>query len=132
MKKRRYIFYAVCFICTAAVILSAVIGSRSSKTYIIYPEPDFTNYASDGVSTYSDESERTLTTDVPVVNQTVNINTASTRELADILPGIGEVKAQNIVDYREAVGGFNSIDELMEVDGIGEATLEKIRPYCVI
>jgi len=61
---------------------------------------------------------------------TVNINTASADQLAQFLPGIGPAKAKNIIDYRETVGSFVSVDELIKVDGIGEKTLQKIRPYC--
>lgn len=61
---------------------------------------------------------------------TININTATAEELAEFLPGIGEIKAKRIVEYREASGGFDSVDELLNVSGIGEKTLEKLRPYC--
>ena len=60
----------------------------------------------------------------------VNVNRAGVEELED-LPGIGPVKAQAIVDYRKAHGEFANVEELDEVDGIGEKTLEKIAP-CVI
>ena len=63
---------------------------------------------------------------------TVNINTASEAELASFLPGIGAVKAKRIVEYRKSAGQFVSVDELINVDGIGEKTLENIRPYCRI
>ena len=64
--------------------------------------------------------------EVPV---TVDINSASIDELAAALPGIGPGKAQRIVDWREANGPFQSIDQLLEVSGIGPVTLENIRPF---
>lgn len=57
----------------------------------------------------------------------VNINTASAAELASSLDGIGESKAEAIVSYREANGSFSSVEELLEVKGIGESTLDKNR-----
>lgn len=61
----------------------------------------------------------------------VNVNTASASEL-EALPGVGEVIAQRIVDHRTANGPFASIDELLEVSGIGEATLEAMRELVTI
>ena len=58
---------------------------------------------------------------------TVNLNTADATTLQRELLGIGEVKAQAIVAYRDEHGDFASVDELLEVKGIGEATLEKNR-----
>jgi len=59
----------------------------------------------------------------------VNINTASEAELAEQLPGIGPVKAGAIVDYREQNGPFATVDDIVNVSGIGPATLEKLRPF---
>jgi competence protein ComEA len=58
----------------------------------------------------------------------VNLNTATLEELT-ALPGIGEKRAQAILEMRKQKGGFKSIDELAEVKGIGPANLEKLRPY---
>ena len=52
----------------------------------------------------------------------ININTATAGEL-ELLPGIGPVKAEAIVDYRTQHGPFSDADELLNVYGIGEATL---------
>ena len=56
----------------------------------------------------------------------ININTAAVSELIT-LDGIGESRAKAIIEYREANGGFKSVDELTKVSGIGEKTLEKNR-----
>jgi competence protein ComEA len=58
----------------------------------------------------------------------VSLNGADTAML-ETIPGIGPVTAQAIVDHRSQIGGFGSVDELLDVDGIGPATLESIRPY---
>ncbi|USR41539.1 helix-hairpin-helix domain-containing protein [Ectopseudomonas hydrolytica] len=58
---------------------------------------------------------------------TVNLNTADAATLQKELAGIGATKAQAIVAYREEHGNFTSVDELLEVKGIGPATLEKNR-----
>lgn len=57
----------------------------------------------------------------------ISINTADAETLAEALDGIGESKAQAIVEWREANGEFASVDELTQVKGIGQATLEKNR-----
>lgn len=56
----------------------------------------------------------------------ININTASLEEL-DSLPGIGEAKAQAIIDYRNENGIFETIEQIMEVSGIGQATFDNIK-----
>ena len=61
----------------------------------------------------------------------VNINTASQQEL-EALKGIGPVKAKAIVDYRAKNGPFKSVDDLKNVSGIGDKTLEKLRSEIAI
>ena len=56
----------------------------------------------------------------------VNINTASAEEL-DTLPGIGESLAGRIIAYREANGPFRTIEQIMEVSGIGEAKFAELK-----
>lgn len=61
----------------------------------------------------------------------VNLNTASINELT-ALKGIGEKKAQAIVDFREKQGKFTTVEQLADVSGIGPATLEANRDMIIV
>jgi competence protein ComEA len=61
----------------------------------------------------------------------VNINTADETAL-ESLPEVGPVTAQAIITWRSQHGGFTSIDQLLDVDGIGDATLAKLTPYVTV
>jgi competence protein ComEA len=64
-------------------------------------------------------------------NGVVNVNTASAAELEQ-LPGIGESKAKAIVAYREDHGAYQQVEDLLEVKGIGDVALERIRKLVVV
>jgi len=61
----------------------------------------------------------------------IDLNSA-TAEMLQSLPGIGPKTAQAILSYREDKGGFRSIEELLEVKGIGPKKMEKIRPLITV
>ena len=61
----------------------------------------------------------------------VNINTATQEQLEE-LPGVGPVTALAIIDWRTSNGGYTSVEELLAVDGIGDATLAELAPYVTI
>jgi len=63
--------------------------------------------------------------------QKIDINRAEPW-LLEALPGIGETRAQAIVDYRSENGLFRRIKDLLKVSGIGEATFEKIKDYITV
>jgi competence protein ComEA len=62
----------------------------------------------------------------PAEGQPLNLNTATLEQL-DTLSGVGPTTAQKILDYREELGGFSSIEELGEIPGIGEKRLASLR-----
>ncbi|WP_439256577.1 ComEA family DNA-binding protein [Lonepinella sp. BR2271] len=59
------------------------------------------------------------------VGDKLNINSASAADIQKALIGIGAKKAEAIVQYREKHGAFTSVEQLLEVQGIGQATLDK-------
>ena len=65
------------------------------------------------------------------VAEKINLNNASRAELLQI-SGIGDVTADKILAYRDSHGGFHSLEELLQVDGIGEKKLEEWRPYLTV
>ncbi len=65
------------------------------------------------------------------VNFPLNLNTAS-QEALETLPNIGTQRAQDIILYRENIGGFQNIEEIMEVSGIGEGIFQAIQEFIVV
>jgi competence protein ComEA len=64
-------------------------------------------------------------------SEPINVNTAPAAELEE-LPGVGPTTAQAIIDHREQHGPFTSVDDLLDVRGIGEAKLEQIRDRATV
>ena len=61
----------------------------------------------------------------------VDLNRATLQDLMT-LPGIGETRAQDILDYRQQIGSFTNLEELMNVRGIGQSTFDKLKMYITI
>lgn len=61
----------------------------------------------------------------------INLNTADLAALQEI-PGVGEKKAQSIIEYRETTGGFQNIEQLQEVPGIKGKTFDKVKDYITV
>lgn len=72
--------------------------------------------------------EAAVAASVQPAAELVNINTADAQTLASMLRGIGPSKAEAIIAYRNEHGPFRSVDELINVKGIGEKMLEQLRP----
>ncbi len=100
-----------CIFTAAALVMAfapfgkeAAVHKRASEIYLTTPDPE------------------------PLL---ININTATVRELQK-LNGVGEVLSAAIIEYREEHGAFKTVDELDNVYGIGEVTVEKLRPYVIV
>ena len=101
-------------------LLCAAAAAGNVYTYVAEP-PD----AAENITFYDVPSSSEL------VPKPVDINTADQEELMT-LPGIGEVKAKAIIEYRDLYGGFVSPEEITEVAGIGDVTFERIKDYITI
>lgn len=82
------------------------------------------NSVSDNANVYSDHNEL-------IMHYPLNLNTCTAEELMTI-DGIGESKASAIIEYREYIGGYESIDEIKNIKGIGESLFEKLSPYLCV
>lgn len=113
MKETAILFVIACVFIVLAVSQIAISTSNTISVSIVD-----TKSTVEAVSVFTSSEETEL----------ININTATVSLLCKI-DGIGQVKAQRIVDYREENGPFTCVEDLLNVYGIGEATLEKMRPY---
>jgi len=87
--------------------------------------PDLPSADSDGSDTPSSDENSNTDADL------VNINTATLDEL-DGLPGIGPTTAQKIIDYRDENGSFLSIEDILNVSGIGPAIFDDIKDLITV
>lgn len=92
-------------------------------------EPDSTRseHALKGAGPATSEVRAGTTTSKPLPSRRININVASARDLERI-PGIGPAMSQRIIERRRQ-RPFTSVEDLMDVKGIGQKTLEKMRPF---
>lgn len=122
MKKRElFVFISVIFVLVCACMLLFYFLIRQSEA--VYIKTADTSF-SDAVLSNTAENN------VPITEK-ISINTASKEELLT-LPGIGEVISERIIDYRNEYGKFDSIEEIMEVSGIGKAKFENIKDLITV
>lgn len=79
----------------------------------------------------NDAGENVLDDNLSANSEVININSATSAEL-DELPGIGPSTAQKIIDYRNKNGNFKTIEDIMNVSGIGESKFNNIKDYICI
>lgn len=113
------------FLFSLAVLLSCTLVMVILMDSPGFPLPSFV-LEEVGIPAFTTDREK-----ITVAERIVNINTATKAEL-ETLPGVGDVTAQRIIEYRNTIGGFTSVEQLLEVERIGEKTLDKLRPYLIL
>ena len=116
--------------CAGILFYNAFFIPDISIPSVIYIDStkDESNLESDEVESQPEENLNTKSNTSSNDRSTkVNINTASAEKLDEKLPGIGPEIAKRIVEYRNSVGKFKSIEEIMNVSGIGEKIFEKFK-----
>jgi len=83
------------------------------------------------VTTAAGGADAVEASDSSAAGVAIDLNHATAQQLTAI-PGIGEAMAQRIVDWREEHGPFRRVEDLMKVKGIGEKSLEKMRPHVAV
>ena len=125
-KKISLVIYGI-LVCTALFMLGYLIGSyqRSEVTVTVQQEPLFPEYAYEQTE-MPDSAASGLSSE-----GLIDLNTADA-DLLQTLPGIGPELASRILAYRDKIGRFVAIDQIMAVEGIGEKRFEEIRDLITV
>ena len=126
-EKQRSLIFSLCIIFVTAVscfVIGAIVMSA-------YGTPIF--HATEVVyvaATTATDSGSQATTET-TLRRPISLNNASKAELM-MIPGVGEKYAERIIAYREEIGGFTSLEQLMNVSGIGEKRFKEWSAYLVL
>lgn len=106
-------------------------SSETNNTQAVSAEAENEN----PVSVKTDFAETDISSDAPAAetgsSELINLNTADQKTLMS-LKGIGEKKAQSIIEYRNTYGSFKCVDDLSSVPGIGKKTVDSVRDYVTV
>ena len=122
----------------ALLVMSGILIYVSLSTPGVYKETETTATQISSLTEAATNSVNSTTaalTDsdniVSAVSYPINLNTATIEELTSI-DGLGENRASAIIEYREYLGGYTSVEQIKEISGIGDATYAKLAPYLTV
>lgn len=122
----------------ALLVMSGILIYVSLSTPGVYKEPETTaiqNSSSTKTAVNSAKSassaSKSSDNSATAVSYPINLNTATVEELTSI-DGLGESRASAIIEYRDYLGGYTSVEQIKEISGIGDATYAKLAPYLTV
>lgn len=127
MKKQSSLIFLAITFAFVAFLLGFFLGRNMMPDPVTVSVPASMQTAPPETTTPETES----TEPAPTITFPINVNTADKEEFM-ALPGVGEVLAQRILDYRTEQGSFSAVEELLNVKGIGEKRFEEILEFITI
>lgn len=122
----------------ALLVMSGILIYVSLSTPGVYKESETTaiqNSSSTEAATNraksSTAASKSSDNSATAVSYPINLNTATVEELVSI-DGLGESRASAIIEYRDYLGGYTSVEQIKEISGIGDATYAKLAPYLTV
>lgn len=122
----------------ALLVMSGILIYVSLSTPGVYKEPEttaiqnsFSTEAAANSAKSASSASKSSDNSATAVSYPINLNTATVEELTSI-DGLGESRASAIIEYRDYLGGYTSVEQIKEISGIGDATYAKLAPYLTV
>lgn len=122
----------------ALLVMSGILIYVSLSTPGVYKESETTviqisssTEAATNRAKSSTAASKSSDNSATAVSYPINLNTATVEELVSI-DGLGESRASAIIEYRDYLGGYTSVEQIKEISGIGDATYAKLAPYLTV
>lgn len=115
------------------LVVAGVIMYAGLSQPRVYEPTASTQQSTTAVPDTSAVTEKSVTaaSDSSNVSYPINLNTATYDELVTI-DGVGDVRANQILQYRDAIGGYSSVEQIKEISGIGDALYNQISPFLTV
>lgn len=122
----------------ALLVMSGILIYVSLSTPGVYKESETTTIQISSLTEAAANSAKSAASaskssdnSATAVSYPINLNTATVEELTSI-DGLGESRASAIIEYRDYLGGYTSVEQIKEISGIGDATYAKLAPYLTV
>lgn len=134
-KRQTLVLVGISLIAIAGVLMFVAVSQP--KIYVQDESTSITNQTLQSDESIYSNTQSVQTTNVNTSSVTeyisypININTATVQELCTI-DGIGEKRAEAIIQYRQQIGGYTSVEQIKNIQGIGDAIYAKVSPYLTV